>query len=153
MELGRLGAGLARVPAHDTARGALRHGAGPCDTASWAATIRRWARGRLSGRACWAIRRWRWGAGGCAWGERHYSCDTAMLACDTTGPLPRHGRGHSHDTAGDTATIRQPCGFLGAPVRTWACLLGLLGDCASGLAFWTVFRLDYIFESPFGPGS
>ena len=32
MELGRLGAGLARAPAHDTARGALRHGAGPYDT-------------------------------------------------------------------------------------------------------------------------
>ena len=49
---GQAGRGLARVPAHDTARGALRHGAGPCDTAGWAATIRRWARGRLSVRAC-----------------------------------------------------------------------------------------------------
>ena len=59
MELGRLGAGLARIPAHDTARGALRHGAGPCDTAGWAATILRWALGRLSERACSASRRWR----------------------------------------------------------------------------------------------
>ena len=130
MELGRLGAGLARVPAHDTAKGALGHGAGPYDTADWAATIRRWAHGRLSERACWASRRWRWGAerwgaGGCARGVRHCTCDTTTLAYDTAGPLP----------------------------RTWACLLGLLGACASVLAFWTVFRLDDMFESPFGPGS
>ena len=58
-----------------------------------------------------------------------------------------------HDTAGDTATTRQPCARLGAPVHTWACLLGLLGACASGLAFWTDFRTDDFFRVTVGPGS
>ena len=59
------------------------------------------------------------------------------------GPRPRHGQ----------ACLRydQVCARLGAPVRTWACLLGQLG--APAWFFRTGFRLGDIFESPFGPGS
>ena len=58
MGLGRLGAGRAHAHAHDTARGALRHGAGPCDMAEGhdhdmiGLALGRWAQARGRKRAC-----------------------------------------------------------------------------------------------------
>ena len=69
-QLGRLGAGMARAHARDTAKGALRHGAGPCDTAEGHShdtiglALGRWGLGRrrrLAGRAAGKLRYGHWG--------------------------------------------------------------------------------------------
>ena len=85
----------------------------------WSARARGSRRGRLSEQAL-AQGRWALGRG------RMRGMSGTVAA---TRPAP------CHDTAGDTATTRQPCARLGGPVHSWACLLGLLGACASGLAF------------------
>ena len=132
-----LGADLARVPAHDTARGALRHGAGPYDTASWAATIRRWARGRLSERACWASSAGagalgagasgRAGVSGRAGGRR--GVRRGERHCMRYGrPWLRHGRAKGHDTT----TVR-------TPGRAWV----------PSLASWVPMHLTQFFDLVF----
>ena len=126
-----------RLPSHDTAVGGAR-------TRRWEQSGR--TAGRASERACGASRRW--GAG--AQAEARWACGKDA-AIRPLGPATRPGP--CHDTAGDPTTIRRPCVRLGAPVRTWACLLGLLGARASGLVSRTGFRLGDIFESPFGLGS
>ena len=148
MELGRLGAGLARVPAHDMARGALRHGAGPCDTTGWATTIRRWARGRLSERACWASRRWRRGAGRRR--ERTSGCERASGAQRSAGVRRRAAGGECAGVSGTVAATRPALAATrlgqgpryGHCARTWACLgaqFGQLGAYAPD----SVFRLGF----------
>ena len=139
MELGRLGAGLARVPAHDTARGALRHGAGPCDTAEGHGhdTIGLALGAGAGGRA---------GADGNAGGKARRG---ARVSTTTRQP--------SAATRPALATIRQGQGpRYGHCARTWACLgdqLGQLGAYAPDSVFRPGFRLSTVFESPFGPGS
>ena len=45
----------------------------------------------------------------------------------------------------DTTARARPCARLGAPVRTWACLLGQLGARAPGSFFFTWFSTQYRF--------
>ena len=91
--------------------------------------------------------------------RRWSACDTAALGCDTAGGLGHDTARPAHDTARRARAWARQCApgrasaHLGTPVRTWACLLGQLGACASGLVFRIGFRLCDIFESPFGPGS
>ena len=134
-QLGRLGAQASARRAgagrwgETRARGALRHG-------RLALTIRPWRPATRAGQGAQGrgARRSRHGSQG-----RERGAATLQLGL-------RYGRGLGHDTA-------RPAHDTAGRARAWACLLGLLGACASGLVFRTGFRLSDIFESPFGPGS
>ena len=118
------GVGMARGHAHDTTRGALRHGAGPCDTAEgYGHDMTGLARSQRLRHGL--AKRPRYGA--------------LRLRYDRCLAMTRPGL--SHDT---TARVRS-CARLGVPVRTWACQLGQLGARALGLAFNLIFSTRYCF--------
>ena len=139
MELGRLGAGLARTPAHDTARGALRHGAGPCDTAE--------GHGHDT-------MGWRWGAGH----RREWACRRERARKRVAG-----ARGTARRGSRVSAATRQPGAATrpalattrpgqgpryGHCAHTWACLgdqLGQLDAYAPDSVFSTWFSTQYCF--------
>ena len=147
MGLGRLGAGRARAHAHDTARGALRHGAGPCDTTGGhghdtiGLALGRWAQAPGRERAC--------GCGRSARRARHSAQGRAAVGLRYGAGAPRHN------------SLRLQYGRAARPryghcARTWACLgaqLGQLGAYAPDSIFRPGFRLSTVFESPVGPGS
>ena len=122
-------AALCREACHDTAMPARAHG----HDMALAALRPRYGAGRAAGpRGELAL-----GAG--ARTEAHGACgrDAAIRPLGpATWPAPYH------DTAEDPATILRPCTRLGAPMRTWACLLGQLGAHAPGLFFF-----DLVFDS------
>ena len=91
----------------------------------------------MRGEQALALGSWTLGPGGSARGVRQGCCDTATGACDTAGPLPRHGREPGHDTA----TMRAPgsaSAHLGVPAGSVGCL------CVR-LSFSNWFSTRYFF--------
>ena len=108
------------------ARSAATRPTGTHDTTVCALTIRPWRPATRAGQG--------------AQGRARGAATRRLRLRYGRGPRPGHGKA--------CPQYGRACARLGVPVRTWACLLGLLGACASGLVFNLVFRLGIFPESP-----